>query len=120
MKANNPLLDKSYAFALRIVKTSQLLQTEKRELVLSKQLLRSGTSIGSNAEEATGAQSKADFLAKLHIVYKETRETHYWLRLLRDSNYLTPAQAESLLTDIEEILKISGSIIKTLKEQLNS
>ena len=119
MKAENPLLDKSYALALRIVKTTQYLQQEKREFILSKQLLRSGTSIGANSEEAVGAQSKADFLAKLSIVYKEARETRYWLRLLRDSEFLTIPQAESLIDDTDEILKITGSIIKTLKQQLD-
>ena len=119
MKAENPLLDKSYALALRIVKTTQYLQQEKREFILSKQLLRSGTSIGANSEEAVGAQSKADFLAKLSIVYKEARETRYWLRLLRDSEFFTIPQAESLIDDTDEILKITGSIIKTLKQQLD-
>ena len=88
---------------------------KKKEFVLSKKLLRCGTSIGANIEEAIGGQSQKDFFAKLTISYKETRETHYWLRLLKDSNYLTSEQAESLLKDSEELLKIIGSIQKTLR-----
>lgn len=80
---------KSYAFAVRIVKVYQYLCEEKKEYVLSKQLLRSGTSIGANIEEAIGGQSGKDFYAKLTIAYKEARETHYWIRLLTDTNYLS-------------------------------
>lgn len=115
MKENNVIQIKSYAFALRIIKVYQFLCSEKKEFVLSKQLLRCGTSIGANIEEAIGGQSQKDFFAKLTISYKETRETHYWLRLLKDSNYLTSEQAESLLKDTEELLKIIGSIQKTLR-----
>jgi len=117
MKDGNVIQEKSYAFALRVVKLSRHLAEEKREFILSKQLLRSGTSIGANVEEAIGGQSERDFFAKLSISYKEARESKYWLRLLRDSDYLTPTQAESLLTDIEEILKIIGSILKTLRNK---
>lgn len=117
MKDGNIIQEKSYAFALRVVKLSRHLTEEKKEYVLSKQLLRSGTSVGANIEEAIGGQSEKDFFAKLTISYKEARESKYWLRLLRDSNYLTPAQAHSLLTDIEEILKITGSILKTLRNK---
>ena len=115
MKTDNVIRDKSYAFALRIVKLHQFLCGEKKEYVLSKQILRSGTSIGANIEEAIGGQSEKDFKAKLSIAYKEARETHYWLRLLRDSDILSKSEVESLITDCEEILKISGSIIKTMK-----
>ena len=87
----------------------------KKEFVLSKQLLRSGTSIGANIEEAIGGQSSKDFYAKLTIAYKEARETHYWIRLLRDTNYLNKEESENLLEDITEILKIIGSIQKTLR-----
>jgi four helix bundle protein len=117
MKDDNVLQDKSYAFALRVVKTYRYLVEEKREFNLSKQLLRSGTSIGANVEEALGGHSTKDFAAKLSIAYKEARETHYWIRLLRDSGYLTTAQADSLLTDIDELLRISGSILRTMKSQ---
>lgn len=86
--------------------------------MLSKQVLRSGTSIGANVEEAIGAQSKRDFVSKMSIAYKEVRETHYWLRLLRDSGYLKTEQIESILGDCEELLKLSGSIIRSTKPKL--
>lgn len=115
MKEDNPIQTKSYAFALRVVKLYRFLCEEQKEFVLSKQLLRAGTSIGANVEEAIGGQSDKDFKAKLSIAYKEARESKYWIRLLRDSGYLNEPQAESLLNDIEEILKICGSILKTLR-----
>jgi len=88
-------------------------------LFYSKQLVRSGTSIGANIEEAIGGQSKKDFFAKLTIAYKEARETYYWTRLLKDTDYLSEKQSNSLLADVEEILKILDSIQKTVKRQLN-
>lgn len=115
MKNDNVIQIKSYAFAVRIVKVYQFLCDEKKEFVLSKQLLRSGTSIGANIEEAIGGQSDKDFFAKLTISYKETRETHYWIRLLTDTSYLSKDQSESLLYDATELLKIIGSIQKTLR-----
>lgn len=115
MKENNVVREKSYAFAVRIVKACRHLVDEKKEFVLSKQLLRSGTSIGANVEEAIGGQSGKDFFAKLSIAYKEARETHYWIRLLTDTDYLTAQQSASLLRDADELLKIIGSILKTLK-----
>lgn len=115
MKKENIVQIKSYAFAVRIVKVYQYLCTEKKEFVLSKQLLRSGTSIGANIEEAIGGQSKKDFFAKLTISYKEARETHYWIRLLTDTNYISKEQSESLLKDIDELLKIIGSIQRTIR-----
>jgi four helix bundle protein len=118
MKTDNVIQTKSYAFAVSIVKTYQFLVEEKKEYVLSKQLLKSGTSIGANTEEALGGQTDKDFYTKFNIVYKEARETHYWLRLLRDTNILNKEQANRLLTDCEEILKIVGSITKTLKSKL--
>jgi four helix bundle protein len=102
------------------VRAVQYLNNEKKEYVLSKQLLRSGTSIGANTEEAIGGQSEKDFYAKLNIVYKEARETSYWIRLLKDTDYFEATHAISLLDDCEEILKIVGSIIKTMKEKFNS
>lgn len=99
----NPVRDKSYAFALRIIKVYKYLIKEKKEYVLSKQLLRSGTSIGTNIEEAIGGQSRRYFLAKISIAYKETRETHYWLRLLRDSNFLEKDVSQSVLGDCDEV-----------------
>jgi four helix bundle protein len=119
MKEDNVVLEKSYALALRMVKLYKYLTEEKREFVLSKQRLRCGTSIGANIEEAVGAQSEKDFLSKISIGYKEARETKYWLRLLNDSGYLEQEQAQSLFQDIEEMLKMLGSIQKTMKQKLN-
>lgn len=115
MKSSNVIQQKSYAFAIQIVKMYQFLCDEKKEFVISKQLLRCGTSIGANVEEAIGAQSKKDFFAKLTISYKEARETHYWIRLLTDTGYLSKEQSEHLLNDVMEILKIIGSIQNTIK-----
>lgn len=111
----NILQAKSYAFALRIIKLNFYLRETKNEYVLSKQILRSGTSIGANIEEAIGAHSKKEFGLKLSIAYKEARETHYWLRLMRDSELLETNFAESILLDCEEILKLLTSIKKTLQ-----
>src|SRR5688572_31916717 len=96
MRDNN-LYQKSYAFAIQVVKTYQYLSSDKREFILSKQFLRSGTSIGANVAEANGAISKADFSAKISIAYKETLETKYWLNLLRDTNYLLSETTNTLL-----------------------
>jgi len=117
MKNENIIQTKSYAFAVRIVKLYQYLVKEKKEYTLSNQILRSGTSIGANIEEAIGGQSKKDFFAKLTISYKEARETHYWLRLLRDTDYITEEQSISLIADIDELLKIIGKIQTTIKKQ---
>ncbi len=112
------LKEKSYQFALRVIKLYKYIVAEKKEYVLSKQILRSGTSIGANIEEANQAQSKADFVHKLSISQKEAFETDYWLRLLRDSDYLTEAQANSLLNDCRELQKLLTTSIKTAKENL--
>ncbi len=120
MKQNNIVQEKSYQFAIRIVKLYKYLYEEKKEFVLSKQLLRCGTSIGANIEEAIGGQSEKDFFAKLTISYKEARETHYWLRLLTDTEYLTNNESKSLITDVEELLKIIGSIQKTMKIKIRN
>jgi four helix bundle protein len=114
------LREKSYQFALRIIKLYQFMAEEKKEFVLSKQILRSGTSIGANIEEGGHAQSKTDFIHKLSIAQKESAETNYWIRLLRDSNYLTAKQAESVLIDCEEIQKMLTSSIKTAKLNLQN
>jgi four helix bundle protein len=116
----NIIRDKSYKFALRIVKLYRYLTDNKKEYVLSKQVLRSGTSIGANVEEAIGGHSEKDFFSKLTIAYKEVRETRYWLRLLVDSGYLEYEFAKSLLDDCEEICKIIGKIQVTIKNKLNS
>jgi len=115
MKKDNVVQTKSYTFAIRIVKVYQFLSNDKKEFVLSKQLLRCGTSIGANIEEAIGGQSSKDFYAKLTITYKEAREAHYWIRILRDTGYLSIEQSESLLDDVNELLKIIGTIQKTIR-----
>ncbi len=120
MKKDNIVQIKSYDFAVRIVKVYKYLCDKKKEFVLSKQLLRSGTSIGANIEEAIGGQSEKDFYMKLTIAYKEARETHYWIRLLTDTNYLTSEESKSLLYDVEELLKIIGSIQKTMKTTIRN
>ena len=105
--------DKSKKFAVRIVKLYQYLCEEKRELVLSKQLLRSGTSVGANIREALQGQSKADFTAKMSISLKEIKETEYWLELLSETGYLQRAEYESIAADCEELAKMLTSIVKT-------
>jgi len=117
MKKENVIQEKSYAFALRVIKLYRYLVEEKKEYVLAKQALRCGTSIGANVEEGIGAQSQKDFLSKMAVAYKEAREMHYWLRLLTDSGYLDKKLSKSLLSDCEELMKILGSIIKTTKSQ---
>jgi four helix bundle protein len=117
MKKENVIQQKSFAFAIRIVNLYKYLTSEKKEFVLSKQLLRSGTSIGANIEESIGGQSDKDFLFKLGISYKEARESIYWLKLLQATDYLSAEQAESLLSDAEEICKILGKIQITLKNK---
>ncbi|HXB13671.1 MAG TPA: four helix bundle protein [Bacteroidia bacterium] len=119
MKTENAIQVKSYAFAIRIVNVYRYLTKEKQEFVLSKQLLKSGTSIGANVEEGIGGQSERDFYTKLNIAYKEAREPHYWLRLLKDTNYLSAKEAKSLLEDCNELLRIIVAIIKTMKSKFN-
>ncbi|MDX1295948.1 MAG: four helix bundle protein [Sulfurimonadaceae bacterium] len=117
MKTENPLLEKSFDFAVRIVNVSKYLQTEKKEFTLSKQLLRSGTSIGANVNEAQSAQSRKDFVSKLSIASKEARETKYWIDLLAETNYL-PSDSQkvnSLNQEIVELIKLLTSIIKTIQ-----
>lgn len=111
------LKDETYKFSLRMVKLFQHLSQEKKEFVLSKQVLRSGTSIGANTEEAFQGESKADFIHKLAIANKEAFETHYWLRLLRDSGMLEAKLAESLINDCCELQALLVTSIKTAKRQ---
>jgi four helix bundle protein len=118
MKTGNLIQTKTFAFAIRIVNTSRFLKNEKREFILSKQMLRSGTSIGANVEEGIGAQSKADFISKFSIAYKEARETSYWLRLLYATDYLSKEMSDSLINDAEEICRIIGKIQITSKRTL--
>ena len=112
---DNVLIDKSIAFAARIVKLHSYLNKEKKEHIISKQVMRSGTSIGANINEANYGQSKADFISKLHIALKETAETEYWLRLLLLSDYIDEAMSNSLLQDCLEIKRILIASLNTAK-----
>jgi len=116
-KQESILRRKSYAFALRIVKLCRWLQDEKREFVLSRQLLKSGTAVGALVYEAEFAQSKADFINKLHVGLKEANETNYWLMLLHDAQYINDKMFESIKPDVDELLKMLVSSLKTLKTQ---
>ncbi|OPZ31339.1 MAG: hypothetical protein BWZ00_00585 [Bacteroidetes bacterium ADurb.BinA174] len=109
----NVVKDKSFDFAVRIVNLYKHLSQEKKEFVLSKQLLRSGTSIGANVEEAIGGISKADFRAKMSIAYKEARETNYWIRLLHATEYLNDKEFESIYCDADELCKLLFTITQS-------
>ena len=111
MAAENTVLYKSYAFAQRIVKLYKLLLKQKQPRAIAEQILRSGTSIGANVEEATGGFSRRDFTAKCSIAYKEARETHYWLRLLRDTDCLDARLADSLIEGAEELKRMLAAIL---------
>ncbi len=117
MVRQNIIVDKTFKFALQIVETYKTLVELKHEFVLSKQLLRSGTSIGANVNEATEAQSKADFISKMSIALKEARETSYWIKLLHESKYLQ--NDNNLLEDNIEIIRIITSIVKSTKANLH-
>ena len=115
MRDDNLILTKSKAFALRIIRLYQYLCDTKKEYVLSKQLLRCGTSIGANAKEADNAQSKADFQAKMYIAYKEANETEYWLELLYESGYIETKAFQSIYTDCKELIRILAAITKSMR-----
>lgn len=117
MKTENIIVEKSFQFALRIVKLYSLLKEQKVERDLALQLLRSRTSVGANIEEAIGGSSKRDFIHKLEITYKESRETRYWLRLLKESNLMEIKLAESFITDCEELIKILTAILNASKSK---
>ncbi len=108
--------EKAYKFALRIIKLYRYLAGKKREFVISKQILRSGTSIGANIEEARFAQSKKDFISKFSISLKEAAETLYWLKLLRDSNEVEEKYIRDIISECNEIIRLLSSIVKTSKE----
>ena len=108
--------EKSYKFALRIVKECALLK-EQKHFVISNQLLRSGTSIGANVEEGLAGQSRKDFISKMSIASKEARETHYWLRLLRDANIVDKQKSQPLIDESAELIKILTSIVKTTSQK---
>jgi len=114
----NVIKDKSFAFAVRVVKVYKFLTSEKKEFVMSKQLLRSGTAIGALYREAEQAESKADFIHKMAIAQKECNETLYWLELLRATDYLEKEAFESLHSDANELIRLITSIIKSSKREL--
>ncbi len=118
MKKENVVMNKSYAFALRVIKLYKYLVAEKKEYVLSKQLLRSGTSIGALIKEGEHAQSKADFLNKMNVALKEANEAEYWIELLRDSQYLSTTESLSILEDSTELIRLLISIVKSTKASL--
>ncbi len=112
---NNAIEEKSFHFAVRVVKLCKYLREDKKEFILSKQLMRSGTSIGANIIEAQQAQSRADFISKLNIALKEAVETNYWLRLLQATDYLTDSEFLSIIADCKELEKLLTAIIKTTR-----
>lgn len=117
---NSPIQQKSRDFAIRIIKCYTYLVSEKHEQVMSKQLLRCGTSIGANTRESKNAQSRMDFLNKLNIALKEADETEYWLDLLHETKYIDDKQFKSLQSDCKELIAILVAIIKKLKESANA
>ncbi|MDR2732146.1 MAG: four helix bundle protein [Fibromonadaceae bacterium] len=114
----NPVVKKSYDFALDIIILYKFLVEERKEFVLSKQLLRSGTGVGANIREAIDGQSKPDFLSKMNISLKEARESLYWIDLLRDSNYIDLKQKQKVYKECEELIRILTSIVKTTKQKI--
>ena len=120
MKENNIIEEKSFEFAVRTVNLYKYLTAEKQEFVMSKQLLRSGTSVGANICEAQQAQSPMDFLSKMSIALKESYESDYWLRLLYRTEYLNKEEYDSIITDCRAISKLLVSIIKSIKNNNNN
>ena len=118
MMKGNPAVEKSFAFAVRIVRLYKYLCDEKKEFVLSKQLLRSGTSIGANIVEAQQGQSRKDFLSKMNVALKECAETKYWIELLAAADYLTCDEREAILPDCSELEKLLTSIVRTTAETI--
>ncbi len=117
MEKKNILYDKSYVFSIRIVKLAQYLSKEKKEYILNKQIIRSGTSICALVSESKFAQSRADFLNKLMVALKEANETQYWINLLYDTDYISKTMHQSLLKDCKELVGLLVSITKTLKNK---
>jgi four helix bundle protein len=120
MKTDNIIVDKSFDFAVRIVNLYKHMKNTKNEYVLSKQILRSGTSVGANINEAICGISKKDFLSKMYIAYKEILETIYWIKLLYKTDYLDQKQFESLHKDVTELITILTSICKTSQEKIQN
>ena len=119
MEKSNPAKERSFEFALNVIKVCRRIQSDEKEFVLTKQLFRSGTSIGANVEEAIGSFSDKDFHYKFSLAYKEARESHYWIRLLNESNFLIDEEFEELINGVEELLRILGSILKTMRSKNN-
>jgi four helix bundle protein len=116
---DNIVMDKSFAFAVKIVKLVKSVQDQKKEYLLTKQLIRSGTSIGANVREGNNAESKADFIHKLSIAQKECSETIYWLELLKETEYISEEQFQSVQTNAVELIKLLTSILKSTKFNIN-
>ncbi len=117
MKENNVIQRKCFDFSVLVVGLCKYLREKQKDYIISKQLLRSGTSIGANVEEGIGCQTKKDFYFKFTIAYKEARESYYWLKVLKDSKMIDQIMIEKPISDCEEILKIIGTILKTLRNQ---
>ena len=120
MKEDNVVVEKSKRFAIRIINLYKYLKEEKNEFIMSKQILRSGTSIGANIREASNAQSKKDFLSKMYISLKETGETQYWLELLVETDFISQKQFDSLHPECEELLKLLTSITKSTCQSIQN
>ena len=116
---DNVLLNKTEAFSIRIINAEKYLRTQQKEIVMSKQILRSGTSIGANTAESQNAQSPSDFVHKLSIALKEADETKYWLNLLKGGEYISHEMHQSMINDLNEIIAILTTIIKTTKQKYN-
>ena len=119
MKEDNVIREKSTRFAIRIVEMYRYLSETKQEYVMSKQLLRSGTSIGANVREGIYAQSKSDFISKMNIALKEAAETEYWIELLSKTEYITPKQYASINEDCREVVKLLITITKSTKTEMS-
>ena len=119
MTSDSPLREKTYKFASQVVILCKKIQEDQREYILTKQLIKSATSVGANLEEAQQAESRKDFISKISISIKEAYESRYWLRLLRDAKYAETSELEKLLSDIQEIIVIFGASINTAKKNLN-
>ena len=117
---DNVVMDKSFAFAVKIVKLVKSIQDQKKEFILTKQLIRCGTSIGANIREGNNGESKADFIHKLSIAQKECSETIYWLELLKETNYITDEQFTSVQSSAVELIKLLTSILNTTKFNINN
>ncbi|MCC5919011.1 MAG: four helix bundle protein [Cryomorphaceae bacterium] len=120
MKNLNPIKDKSFAFAVRVVQAYKIISSDRKEFVMSKQLLRSGTSVGAMVREAEHAETKKDFIHKMAIAQKEINESMYWLELLKETDYLNLSEFESISIDAIEIIKLLTSIIKSTKANINN